>query len=411
MLSGLRDSVFSKLDELTLEQICSILGRINRHKLPYGITPEELLSLKSYIIGLTEKAKSSGNKANLQVISLNLTPSILRYLIPRTKDLAYFEKSPASISKTISSCVYLLKHLSQVAEAEDSQPVVSIQQPPQEMSVQTAKAMRTISTATLNNSLKLLWCLVDDYAPGQVFDECIEGLFELIGPQVEHFGRYETFIFIKCILAWECRAHSTTQSNTILQKLVTSTKLSGTPSGMKEYYAYAKLLELTNRPTGEFATFASVGKQDQLPSLTRVNLAEERVIQVLKEFVRVPVSSGNKFPPELPEITVDIMLPGVKPPTIVEVNGIHHYTSAHFRKSSTDPVLVVDAASFNQQSERMTDFRGRELVRLRALALAGYRVVCVDMIAIGRGPAADLRLGQLLAEVISGPPENASKAK
>ena len=412
IISGLRDSVFSRVDGLSLDQISSILGKINKHKLPYGISPTELFSLKSYIMGLTDKPKSSSEKDSLQVASLNLTPSILTYLLPRTKDPSVFEKSPPSIAKTLSSCVYLLKHLSQVAETEVSQPILSTEHKEREVPVtNAAKGASAMSNTQLNNLLMLLWCVVDDFAEDPVFEICVLRLFAAVGARALFLGPLETFIFIKCILAWESRGKPAACDNTLLQKLVTSPKLAGRLSEMAEYYAYSKVLEFTNRPTGESASSGSPDNQRRSAGLTRVNLAEQRVLEVLKEYVRVPVTAGNITPPELPGIPVDIMLPGVRPRTIVEVNGIHHYTSEYMRKTSTDPVLVVDAASFSQPSERLADLRGRELVRLRALTQAGYRVICIDMIAVGRGPAADRNLGEILSKIISPISGNTPKAK
>ena len=411
VISGLRDSVFSRLDELSLDEICSIMGKINKHKLPHGISPTELALLKSYIMGLTDKPKSSSEKDTLQVASLNRTPSILSYLIPRTKDPSAFAKSPPSIPKTLSSCVYLLKHLSQVAETEEWQPLQSAEHNQNELQAQTTKGVKPMSNTQLNNLLKLLWCLIDDYADHEMFDLCVQRLFAAVGLRADHLGQLETFIFVKCILAWESRGKPAACDNSLLNKLLTSSKLEGKLSDMAEYYAYSKVLQFTQRLSGESKSLGQADTEKGTAGLTRVNLAEQRVLEVLKEYVRVPVMAGNITPPELPGIPVDIILPGIKPPTIVEVNGIHHYTSDYFRKTSTDPVLVVDADSFSQASARLADLRGRELVRLRALTQAGYRVICIDMLAIGRGPAADRNLGQILSKLISPTSGNPPKAK
>lgn len=411
IISGLRNSVFSRLDGLSLDQICSILAKINKHKLPYGISPTELLPLESYIMGLTDKPKSSSQKESLQVASLNLTPSILSYLLPRTKDPSAFDKHPPSIAKTLSTCVQLLKHLSQVAETEDPHLLWTTTGEHNGQTTISTKGVKPMSITQLNNVLVLLWCLVDDFADDPVFEATVRRLFAVVAVRAEFLGQLETLVFVKCILAWESRGKPAACDNTLLERLVTSPKLAGKLSEWPDYYAYSKVLEFTKRPTGVSNSLDTADRQNRSSGLTRVNLAEQRVLEVLKEYVRVPVMAGNVTPPVLPSIPVDIMLPGVQPPTIVEVNGIHHYTSEYMRKTSTDPVLVVDAASFSQPSERLADLRGRELVRLRALTQAGYRVICIDMIAVGRGPAADRDLGQILSKIILPISGAAPKAK
>jgi hypothetical protein len=444
IIRALRDNVFPKFGSLSFEQVADLLDNINKHKQPFGPDELELQPVMNYIADL-HRTMNSQPERKKQKLQKPAGITRAKYLLARfpCKEEDSSVTKASKVSQRIVEGLTILKSLHDIRMLDDHKQdfVVARESKPEgldasrQLGRESVPLDCTTTVPSVGSCLKVLSSLVNDYIPAHSVDKTISILFELVAPHRHLMSKSEQLLLIKCILIWECRllysSPNSEQANKyseLLTSLLSSEKISSLDvQQSREMRLYAALLSLTNRPTHQLERLLipavpnphPTGSLDteegpDLPVLggnagrTQVNTAEERVRKVVTEMLGVPVRAQKEQVPILDFLQVDIQLSNEDSKVIIEVNGMHHYTSEHYRsgaikagatssESRTLSTRVGEGRITLLPESRVCSLRGWELVRLHVLSLASHHTVCVEVMHYSRTDAGDRLLADHLA--------------